>query len=357
MYICSTQSITSLNFTTVCVLVCFLVLALACLYSPILKHVSKNVESMICLESRMTNEMVMDFRWIQSPQISVLEDDWVEMANIRGPKNYSWNCERNCGIHADAKVAFRPFNYTLSMHLGHSTRSIKPVSMFESCKCLQQFKTIFAFGDSHMRRILVSWMENSEQIMRNTKETHTTNLTLERAFLLPCAHMESRPEVFKLTAWRFEHLQEFVVPTLNLFQANNTEVDLLVVGFGLHNVMHPSVPEQIRRVYNALSSHPACKRSQFVWTLPHMVAMKGDAEYVTKVQDRNIFIRRYNDLVLDFFWNLKDPRWTVVDFFHLTRDRLILAQDAAHFEPTVFRWKNHVMINMICPQLSGNVPM
>ena len=111
-------------------------------------------------------------------------------------------------------------------------------------------------------------------------------------------------------------------------------------------ICHPDIE------YESLSSHPALQQAQFVWTLPHMVAIKGDADYVQKVTNRNIQIRIYNYIVLEFFSSVKDPKWIVIDFFHLTRDRLVLvlAQDAAHFQPILFRWKKHVMLNMLCPQ-------
>jgi hypothetical protein len=186
--------------------------------------------------------------------------------------------------------------------------------------------------------------------MVHAKETASTGITLEKADLLPCAHRKKRPEVLKLTAWRFEHLEQFVIPTLNSLKRNGTKVDLLIVGFGLHNVGFQGIEDHIRHVYESLSSHPALQQAQFVWTLSHMVAMKGDADYVQKVTNRNIQIRRYNDIVLEFFSFVKDSKWIVIDFFHLTRDRLVLAQDAAHFQPILFRWKNHVMLNMLCPQ-------
>mmetsp|Transcript_7125 Transcript_7125/g.14232 ORF Transcript_7125/g.14232 Transcript_7125/m.14232 type:complete len:360 (+) Transcript_7125:2074-3153(+) len=301
-------------------------------------------------ELQSTGENMMDFRWTRtSPKTVVLPADWVSSANNISTRNYNITCKQNCGLLGEAKAAFLPFNYSLSMITHKGTREIVPFPMPKACDCLRKFKTILAFGDSHMRRIMVSWMENNDNIMINAKETASKGMTLEKAALLPCAHIEQRPDIYKLSAWRFEHLEQFVVPTLNSLQANNTRVDLLIVGFGLHNVEYSSIPEHIEHVYATLSAHPALHQAQFLWTLSHMVAMKGDDAYVQKVADRNILIRRYNDFVLDFFSSKRDPKWTVIDFFHLTRDRLVLAQDAAHFQTSLYRWKNHIMLNLLCP--------
>lgn len=65
----------------------------------------------------------------------------------------------------------------------------------------------------------------------------------------------------------------------------------------------------------------------------------------------NIWIRRFNDLVIDTVTKAKNQyrRWTVLDYYHLTKGRSADSNDGVHFSSTVYRWKNQILLNVMCP--------
>jgi hypothetical protein len=196
-----------------------------------------------------------------------------------------------------------------------------------------------------MRRIMTSWMTASPTVNQYAKETRIPNdrVVLESSTLLPCQHKTTTSQLFKLTAWRFEHLDSKVVPTLDTHFDSGVRIHILMVGFGLHNIRESVEVQEywINRTVAVLSSHPASKHAKVFWTLPHKI-VKPDIPL-----NDNFHIVSYNTLVKSL---VTLPSWTVLDFFSLTVGKDSYAQDAVHFSPTIFRWKNQVMLNHLCPR-------
>ena len=217
---------------------------------------------------------------------------------------------------------------------------------------MKKHRVIFGFGDSLMRRVLSSWMTDSVHVNVYEKETRVPDNTtvLEESTFLPCEHVGSATHVFKLAAWLFQHLNTKVIPVLDIFQAQGKQVDLLFVGFGIHNIWQNATDISlfIRDTIEALTRHPSTSAARIFWILPHWTdTTKLMYPYNISKASQNDKILLFNNLVKK---NLVDaaPSWTVLDFFPLTIERADKAQDAAHFDGSVFRWKNQILLNSLC---------
>lgn len=226
-------------------------------------------------------------------------------------------------------------------------------TMEDACQCLHTNRVILGFGDSLTRRIMTSWMTSSSKVNQYSKETRAPEgaTILEDASLLPCENVKSSTTVYKLTAWLFPHLHEKVIPSLDDLISRGQNVDLLLVGFGIHTIRDtPDSDWQrwILETVSTLAAHPATKQARVFWMLPHQ---KDSSNFfaprnVTE-KNRNMDIQKYNTLVTDL---VREKNWTVLDFYNLTAGRFHQTSDGVHFEPDIFRWKNQHVLNNLCPR-------
>ena len=225
-------------------------------------------------------------------------------------------------------------------------------TMKDACQCLNRNRVILGFGDSLTRRIMGSWMTSSPKVNQYNKETRVPdNATiLEESSLLPCENVGSNTQVYKLTAWLFPHLRTKVIPTLDEFHSRGLSVDMLIIGFGLHTIMdkgHSDWEYWISETVSTLKLHPATKHAHVFWMLPHQLdPSKFPAPRNITDRDRNIDVRKFNNLVVDL---VREEHWTVLNFYNLTEGKGHQTPDGVHFWPNVFRWKNQHVLNRLCP--------
>lgn len=287
--------------------------------------------------------------WVSLPvKVDFLSPSWIESASSRTSRNYSLTCKSDCGMNVEQKGIYASTNEVyIPFHCSTHVFSIE-----DACKCMQKYRVILGFGDSFMRRILSSWMTDSVLVNAYEKETRAPDnaTVLEESSFLPCEHTGSVNRVFKLSAWLFQHLYTKVLPTLDSFQAQGLEVDLLFVGFGIHNIWQNATDISlfIRDTIEVLTRHPSTLAAHIFWILPHWTdTTKLMYPYNISKASQNDRILSFNNLVKQHVVDAA-PSWTVLDFFPLTIERANKAQDAAHFDGSVFRWKNQILLNSLC---------
>lgn len=211
-----------------------------------------------------------------------------------------------------------------------------------------------------MRRLLESWMTATPQVNQYAKETRVPKdmTIIEEAPLLPCQNRGDGLQditVIKLTAWLFKHLDTKVIPTLDNLQARGVVLDSLLVGFGIHNVFLESEwPYWVNRTLTLIDQHPSTRTTRIFWILPHWVAVTKFPYPKNETNaDDNLLMRRFNDLIISTVARARDqyPRWTILDYYHLTEGRSADSNDGVHFGSSIYRWKNQILLNVMCPVL------
>lgn len=289
--------------------------------------------------------------------IQLQSPDFVAEAHDITGRNFSIHCYDpiTSAISNEQRTIYAPVPEAFVPELGHDTcHPFHVFTMQDACQCLRPNRVILGFGDSLTRRIMESWMTPSPKVNQYSKETRVPdNVTvLEESSLLPCENVGSRTRVYKLTAWLFPHLKTKILPTLNNFHSDGQNVDLLLIGFGLHTILdqgHSDWEYWISETVSTLTKHPATKYARIFWMLPHQVdSSKFPAPRNVTDRDRNIDIQRYNNLVVDL---VREKNWTVLDFYNLTESRGHQTSDGVHFWPNIYRWKNQHVLNSICPRM------
>ena len=320
----------------------------------IISGASRAVQSMYDCKTSGDSLSQSSWRDVHAP-IILQSPQFVADAYVTTGKNFSIVCYNSMSavsneqrqIYAPVTDAFMPAPGLDTCHSFHV------FTMQDACECLRPSRVILGFGDSLTRRIMESWMTASPKVNQFSKETRVPhNVTvLENSSLLPCEHVGSLTQVYKLTAWLFPHLQTKVLPTLDDLHAGGQSVDLLLIGFGIHTVLDTKnidweywISETVLR----LTRHPATKHARVYWMLPHQLyPSKFPAPRNVTDRDRNLDVRRFNNLVVDL---VRHANWTVLDFYHLTENKGQQTSDGIHFEPEVYRWKNQHVLNHLCPR-------
>jgi len=315
------------------------------------------------------------------PSFELQSPVFVQRAVIKTGRNVSIGCydAPECFVSNDQRSIYSPATEVFRLApsskspLCPDTVSNHIFTLPEACNCLaglEDFETpvsrpraILGYGDSFMRRIMESWMTMIPQVNRYPKETRVPeNVTIvEQAPLLPCQdRTDGLPDitVIKLTAWRFRHLDSKVIPTLDDLHARGVALESLLVGFGIHNIFmaESEWTYWVNRTLSLIERHPTTRTARIFRMLPHWVAVTKFSYPKNETNaNNNILIRRFNDLVIDTVSRAKDqyPRWTVLDYYHLTEGRSEDSNDGVHFSSTVYRWKNQILLNLMCPLVGG----
>lgn len=270
-------------------------------------------------------------------------------------RNFSIHCYDSAAsaLSNDQRQIYAPVTNAFMSAQGRNTcHPFHVFTMQDACKCLRSNRVILGFGDSLTRRIMESWMTASPKVNQYSKETRVPdNVTvLEDSSLLPCEDGGSLARVYKLTAWLFPHLHTKVLPTLDDFHADGRNVDLLLIGFGLHTILdtaHTDWEYWISETVLQVARHPATKHARVFWMLPHQLyPSKFPAPRNVTDKDRNLDVQRYNKLVVDL---VREYQWTVLDFYNLTENKGEYTSDGVHFWPDIYRWKNQHVLNDLCP--------
>ena len=337
------------------VLVTFLLLL-----SLYLIHTERHPSRILCQVHGTPLCADLDFRW---QPLNVAADPlgtrWIDLASARTGKNFSASCKSNCGLNNEQKSIYSSYNESLELAAGRERFALKIYSVEEVCTRMRRYQTILGFGDSHMRRILSSWMADSASVNVFEKETMVPadQIQLEKSQFLPCMHSDdTNITVYKLTAFvAMHHLTTKVKPVLDSFLESGHSIDLLLIGFGIHNVVYgnnhlnfTAFRQIASDTYEIISDHPVARNADIFWILPHMTDVsKLPYPYNLTRREQNVWIRRYNDAIVNFFRGKGYSKWKVVDFYGLTRDKLYNSQDAVHFLPSIFRWKNQVLYSVL----------
>jgi len=304
---------------------------------------------------------------------------FVQQAAMKTGRNVGIGCYNapECFVSNDQRSIYSPVAEAFQLAAFSSSRLCPTVvssnhifTLPEACNCLAGLgeqnmqiirpRAILGFGDSFMRRIMESWMTMIPQVNQYAKETRVPeNVTIvEEAPLLPCQDRSDGLQditVIKLTAWLFRHLDSKIIPTLDGLHSRGVALDSLLVGFGIHNVFMPESewPYWVNRTLSLIERHPSTQRARIFWMLPHWVAVTKFPYPKNETNaDNNVLIRQFNDLVIDTVARAQDkyPRWTVLDYYHLTEGRSEDSNDGVHFSSAVYRWKNQILLNAMCPR-------
>jgi len=289
-----------------------------------------------------------------TPPIHLQSEDFVKKAFVRTGKNYSISCHSNeCRVSNEKRLIYGKVD---DMFAPIQLRpSFQIFTTKDACHCLKKHSVILGFGDSLMRRVMASWMTDTPFVNTYVKETRIPDNTtvLEQSTLFPCEDVGAQTQVMKLTAWLFGHLHSKVIPTLDILHSKGTKTDIILVGFGIHNV-HLTEAElrgQIMETVFALDQHPATSSATKLWILPHQsVPSRFPPPRNVTDAGKNALIRRFNDLVIEL---VPKCSWWVLDFYDLSKGKANYTSDGIHFTPEIFRWKNQAVMNVLCGSRLG----
>jgi hypothetical protein len=136
---------------------------------------------------------------------------------------------------------------------------------------------------------------------------------LEQSTLFPCEDIGAPTQAMKVTARLFKHLYSKVIPTLDGIHSKGLRIDLLLVGFGYHNIglIETELRNWIAAIIIALENHPTTSSSAILfWILPHKVVPSRFPAPRNVTDAGKKLVHAFNDLVMSMTQNISGGLWT-----------------------------------------------